>query len=155
MGLQKYRADKAGAKQLNGATPFYCQWMGGPTLALIKDCPCENDPALTPRTVYISGEPDSFTSIPAACRSKGKTIRGYVTCDDNREYVFRRYLPWLTRVASTWLTEQVRHQNAVLALLRADKAGDEVLAIYETKRARLESALARFEARKTRQTKQA
>jgi hypothetical protein len=150
MGLQKFRADEAGEKQANGGTPYYTRWMGGPSLALIRECPIENDPTLAPRTVYISDHPDSAFSIPAACRLGGKTVRGYVTCDDNREYVFRRYLPWLTARAYPWLVDQLRHQNAVLALLRADKAPDEVLAVYETKRARLESAIARFAARITK-----
>ena len=150
MGLQKFRADEQGEKQLNGGTPFYCRWMGGPTLALIRECPCENDPTLKPRTVYISGEPDTYFSTPAACKLKGKTVRGYVKVDDNREYTFVRYLPWLTYRAYPWLVDELRHQNAVLALLRTDKAGDEVLAVYETKRARLEIAIAKFAARITK-----
>ena len=91
MSLQKFRADKAGNKQLNGGTPFYANWMGGPTLALIRDCKIENIDLL-PRTVYVRGEPDTWFSIPAACVSKGKTITGYITTDDNREYVFRAYV---------------------------------------------------------------
>jgi hypothetical protein len=90
MGLQKYRADKAGPKQANGGTPFYTHWMGGPTLALIRDCKIENI-ELSPRTVYVTGEPDTWFSVPAACRSKGKTITGYITFDDSREYVFRAH----------------------------------------------------------------
>jgi hypothetical protein len=59
-------------------------------------------------------------------------------------------LPWLTYRAYPWLADELRHQNAVLALLRADKAPDEVLEIYETKRARLEIAIAKFAARITK-----
>ena len=92
MGLQKYRADKAGDKQKNGGIPFYTNWMGGPTLALVRDCVLENlDPALSPRTVYVRGEPDTYFSIPAACRVKGKNITGYITCDENGEYCFRAH----------------------------------------------------------------
>lgn len=97
MGLQKYRADEPGEKQTNGATPFYTKWMGGPTLALVRECPIENR-AIAPRTVYIRGEADTMFSLPAACRFKGKTITGYVTCND-REYVFRAHtdqIPELT-----------------------------------------------------------
>ncbi len=90
MGLQKYRADKAGNKQLNGGIPFYCNLMGGPTLALIRNCKIEYI-NLAPRTVYVRGEADTWFSIPAACISKGKTITGYITTDDNREYVFRAH----------------------------------------------------------------
>jgi len=87
MGLQKYRADKAGEKQGNGATPWYAQWMGGDTLALLRDCPTPHGP----RTVYVRGEPLTYSSIPAACSFKGKTITGYITADENHEYYFRAH----------------------------------------------------------------
>ncbi len=92
MGLQKYRADRAGEKQKNGGIPFYVNWMGGPTLSLVRNCACENA-AITPRTVYVRGEEDTSFSIPAACEvrlnGKRKTITGYIKCDANGEYVFR------------------------------------------------------------------
>lgn len=78
MGLQKYRADERGEVCGNGARPYYCRWMGGPTLALIRDCP-------TPfgsRTVYTQGEPDTFFSIPAATEFRKRRILGFVTCTD-------------------------------------------------------------------------
>ena len=78
MGLQKYRADEQGEKQSSGAVPWYARWMGGPTLALVRDCPTP----FGPRTVYVRGEPDTFFSIPAACRVKGKTITGWLGCED-------------------------------------------------------------------------
>lgn len=91
---QKYRADYPGAKQSNGGIPYYTKWMGGPTLSLIRDCPTEHGK----RTVYIRGEADSFFSIPATYEYKRTsktggfvrtTITGYITTDDNGEYVFR------------------------------------------------------------------
>lgn len=77
MGIQKYRADIVGDPDKNGAIPYYTKWVGGPSLALIRNCP-------TPfgtRTVYIQGEPDTFFSQPAACVVKGKTVHGYITCN--------------------------------------------------------------------------
>src|SRR6478609_5811776 len=91
MGLQEYRADKAGPKQDNGGTPWFCHWIGGPTLSLIRNCPVTNREGISARTVYITGEPDTWFSTPAACSYRGETIRGFVTCDDNREYVFHAY----------------------------------------------------------------
>ena len=94
MGLQKYRADKAGEKQVNGAVPFYTHWIGGPSLALIRNCPIENVPgeAVGPRTVYVRDMADTMFSIPAACVVKGKTIRGYIGARlDSGEYYFRAY----------------------------------------------------------------
>lgn len=81
MGLQKYRADKPGAAFANGGIPWSCHWIGGPTLALIRNCVIENRD-IPPRTVYITGEADSAWSLPAAARYKGKTIRGYATGSD-------------------------------------------------------------------------
>ncbi len=77
MGLQKYRADVADQPDANGAVMWRSVWMGGRSPALIRNCP-------TPygaRTVYITAEPDTFFSIPAACRVGRKTVRGFVTCD--------------------------------------------------------------------------
>ncbi len=88
MAIQKYRADSAGVKQSNGAIPWFTTWLGGPSLALIRNCPTN----MGPRTVYIKGEPDSMWSIPAACRYKGKTITGYITSNDAGEYVFKQHI---------------------------------------------------------------
>jgi hypothetical protein len=41
------------------------------------------------RTVYITGEADTFFSIPAVCKLGGCRMRGYVTGDDTGNYVFR------------------------------------------------------------------
>jgi hypothetical protein len=89
MGLQKYRADIAGEPCANGAVPHYTRWIGGPTLALVRNCPTENR-AIEPRTVYVRGEPDTWFSVPAACRYKRRTVRGYLTMSDG-SYVFRAH----------------------------------------------------------------
>jgi len=78
MGLQKFRFDKEGTKHPNGSIELITQWMGGPTLAGVKNCPTE----FGPRMVYITGEPDTFFSIPASCKYKGKTYKGFVTSDE-------------------------------------------------------------------------
>lgn len=88
MGLQRYRADVATPTQPNGATVWY-RWMGGPTLALIRNCPVVNSTCITPRTVYVTGEADTWFSVPAACTYKRKVVRGYITSDDSGQYVFR------------------------------------------------------------------
>lgn len=89
MGLQKYRADVAGPIQHNGGIPYYTRWVGGPTLALIKQCPIvgRKDP-ISPRTVYITGEPQSWFNLPAACRYKRTVIRGYIVAEKG-EYIFQ------------------------------------------------------------------
>ena len=90
MGIQKYRADRAGETMPNGAIPYYANWMYGPSLALIRNCPLENLAGDMRRTVYITGEPGTWFSQPAACRLAGCTVRGYVTSDDNGGLAFRQ-----------------------------------------------------------------
>jgi hypothetical protein len=86
MGLQKFRCDETREPCANGAAPCYTNWMGGPTLALVRDCPTP----FGPRTVYATNHPDTWFSIPAACTFKGKTVRGYLTCEDGL-WAFRAY----------------------------------------------------------------
>lgn len=85
MGLQKYRADKADPPCGNGAIAWFSDW-GDPTLALVRNCPTP----FGPRTVYATGEADTWFSIPAKCSVKGKTITGFLTREDG-EWAFRAH----------------------------------------------------------------
>ena len=86
--MQKFRADTS-RDQSDGARLWFAQWMGGPTLSKIESCRLENLAGEPRRTVYITGEPDTYFSIPAVTRYMGKRVRGYVTGDDNGNNVFR------------------------------------------------------------------
>lgn len=86
--MQKYRADKS-TTQADGATLWHAEWIGGPSLAKIENCRLENLQGEMRRTVYITGESDTYFSIPAVCRLMGARVRGYVTNDDNGNAVFR------------------------------------------------------------------
>ena len=86
--MQKYRADIS-EKQNDGAIVWRSQWMGGPSLAKIENCHLENMQGNMRRTVYITGAPDTYFSIPAVCKLAGKRIRGYVTGNDSGDLVFR------------------------------------------------------------------
>lgn len=59
------------------------------TLAKIENCRLENLAGDMRRTVYITGEPDSYFSIPAVCSIAGVRVRGYVTGDEDGNLVFR------------------------------------------------------------------
>jgi len=83
--MQKYRADKA-TKQSDGAVLWHAHWLGGPTLAKIQNCRIHGT-ALR-RAVYITGEPNTWFSIPAATRVKGQHVAGYVTTDNDGCYLF-------------------------------------------------------------------
>jgi len=92
MGLQKYRFDKEGGTHENGSRAVFSNWMGGPSLAGVRNCPVNNAPeAYGPdlrRTVYATGMADTFFSIPAACKIKGKTCRGFLSFENDRGYYF-------------------------------------------------------------------
>ena len=84
MGLQKYRFDITGEPEPNGSIELRTDWLGGPSLAGVRNCPC---PDGKPRMVYVRGEPDTMFTIPAACSIKGKRQSGYLTHGEEG-YVF-------------------------------------------------------------------
>lgn len=86
--MQRYRADKS-TPQDDGATLWHAHWLGGPTLAKIGNCRLESMAGDMRRTVYITGEADTYFSIPASCRIAGCYVTGYVTSDDDGMLVFR------------------------------------------------------------------
>ena len=88
MGMQKYRAD-TWQLQEDGAKLWFAKWIGGPSLAKIEGCRLDNMAGDMRATVYITAEPNTFFSQPAACSLKGCRVRGYVTGDDNGNLVFR------------------------------------------------------------------
>lgn len=97
MGLQKFRADVAQEPDKNGAVAWYAQWMGGRELAKVANCPVK-DAQFAPRMVYATGEPDTWFSVPAACKVRGRTVRGFLTRDDDRGWLFHPHdLPPVVR----------------------------------------------------------
>lgn len=88
MGMQKYRADVQEV-QGDGAIVWNAKWIGGPSLARINNCRLENLEGDMRATVYITGEADTYFSIPAVCSLMGKRVKGYVTGDGEGNLVFR------------------------------------------------------------------
>jgi hypothetical protein len=79
MGLQKYRFDKVGQPDANGAIPLHTVWMGGEPIAGVRNCPSG---VYGKRTVYVTAEADTWFSIPAAIRVKQQRIKGWLGCAD-------------------------------------------------------------------------
>lgn len=77
--MQRYRADIADPPAPNGAIAHYARWMGGPTLAKVTACPVARA-LMPPRTVYVTGEADTFYSLPAACKWRGRRVTGWLGC---------------------------------------------------------------------------
>lgn len=86
--MQKYRADSF-ETQSDGGKVWFADWMGGATISKIENCRLESMAGEMRRTVYITGEPDTWFSTPAVCKIAGCRVRGYITGDDNRQIVFR------------------------------------------------------------------
>ncbi len=84
--MQRYRADVS-CTQPDGATLWWAKWFGGKTYARINQCRImiEGEPR---RSVYMTGEPDTFFSIPAVTRYHGCRVTGYVTGDGDGNIVF-------------------------------------------------------------------
>lgn len=93
MGLQKYHTfgNAPPEPRDNGAICIYGSTMWGRHLAKIQNCPIDCDVMpIPPRMVYITGEPCTYFSQPAATQYKGKTLRGFITFEDSGP-VFRVY----------------------------------------------------------------
>ena len=88
MGMQKYRAD-SWCLQPDGAKVWCAQWMGGRPLSRIDSCRLVTLSGDMRRTVYVTGEADTWFSIPACCNVMGARVTGYVTGDDDGNLVFR------------------------------------------------------------------
>lgn len=84
--MQKYRADKS-EQMPDGAIAWFAEWMGGPTLSKVENCRLVNVEGDMRRTVYVTGEADTYFSIPAICSLAGCRVRGYLTGADG-SYVF-------------------------------------------------------------------
>ncbi len=74
--------------QADGAKVWRVEWMGEPLLAMIENCRLANMAGDMRRTVYVTGDADTFFSIPAVTRVMGKRVTGYVANDDGN-LVFR------------------------------------------------------------------
>jgi hypothetical protein len=77
---------------LDGSKLWFADWMGGPTLAKVTNCRLANLAGDMRRTVYVTGEADTWFSIPACCYIGGKRVTGYLTGDgdsDGKSIVFR------------------------------------------------------------------
>lgn len=81
--MQKYRVDVERDPDPNGAVPCYAEWIGGPTLSVVRKCPVGWNSGGATVTAYITGDADTWSSIPAVCRYLGKRVRGYVTSNDD------------------------------------------------------------------------
>ena len=86
MTLQKYRADNSYV-QSDGSTKWYTDWMGGPTLAKVANCRVATLVGEPRVTAYVTGKADTYFSIPAKFHFAGKVLNGYITSDDDGNFI--------------------------------------------------------------------
>jgi hypothetical protein len=91
--MMKYRADKP-TPAPDGSVLWHAHWMGGPTLSKVDNCRLESLAGDMRRTAYVTGEPDTWFSIPAVVRIQGCRVKGYLTqAEDEQGIVFRHQNP--------------------------------------------------------------
>lgn len=79
MASLKFRVDAEETNE-HGQTIGRTVWMGGPSLARVKGAVCDDG---TRRTAYVTGEPDTFFSIPARVNIGKRSVSGWLGCEDN------------------------------------------------------------------------
>lgn len=110
--LQRYRADISDPADTNGAVAWYARWMGGPSLSKVVGCRVYRD-IFPARTVYVTGEPLTWTTQPAACRFRGETVRGYLTRTEERGWLFHPYKRRSTRLSVTITYDVISEESVV------------------------------------------
>ncbi len=78
MASLKYRVDSEETNE-HGQVIGRTHWMGGRTLARITGAVCNDG---TRRTAYITGEPDTFFSVPARVNVGKQSVKGWLGCED-------------------------------------------------------------------------
>ena len=84
--IDRYKANPADSQQQLG----YADWIGGPTLSNVKGAIIAGTNPPIRRAARITGEPDTFFSAPAQASINGRTVKGWIGCDDG-VYIFHPY----------------------------------------------------------------
>jgi hypothetical protein len=79
MASLKYRVDYE-VENKHGQWLGYTRWLGGPTLARVRCCQCGDN---VRRTAYVTAEPDTFFSQPARINIGKKSLKGFLTVEDD------------------------------------------------------------------------
>lgn len=80
MASLKFRVDREEENE-HGQIVGYSQWIGGPSLARVKGA-CLPDGSTA--TAYITGEADTFFSIPARINQGKCSVKGWLGCEDGK-----------------------------------------------------------------------
>jgi hypothetical protein len=67
----------------------YTDWIGGPTVANVRGAIISG--TAERRAARVTGDPDTWFSIPAEIKYNGRRVTGWLGCDDG-VYVFHPHL---------------------------------------------------------------
>jgi hypothetical protein len=85
--MGKYRCDVS-ERQSDDSVIWSAKWLGGPTIAKVENCRIDSLSGNWRVNAHVSGDADTYFSIPAYCYIKGIKVRGYLTTDENGLIVF-------------------------------------------------------------------
>ncbi len=74
----RYRDDQSHTNAA-GQTIHSAKWMGGLTTSKVEGAKC---PDGVSRTAFVTGEADTYFSLPAYVHHKSKRVKGFLTVDD-------------------------------------------------------------------------
>lgn len=83
--IDRYETNESDPEQQIG----YTDWIGGPTLANVKGAILAG--TTIRRAARITGQPDTWFSIPAVISLNGEKVKGWLGQDDG-VYVFHPYV---------------------------------------------------------------
>lgn len=90
MKTEVYMRTEPGKVEPNGSQAVYKQYANGERrVAFVRACPVDdNKSPARPCTVYTTGHPDTFLSIPAFRRHRGRRVPGYLAYDTGQGWRF-------------------------------------------------------------------
>lgn len=87
MASLKYRVDREETNE-HGQVLGFTEWMGGPTLARVKNVVCHDGKQ---RTAYVTGEPLTYFSLPARVNIGKTSVNGSLAALDKGLYTFHPF----------------------------------------------------------------
>lgn len=78
--MTRYRRDESRTNE-HGQIEHFARWMGGPSLSAVEGVVCDDGKT---RTVEVTGDADTYFSIPARTHANGKTVSGFLHVEDGR-----------------------------------------------------------------------
>ena len=83
----KYRVDREDVNE-HGQVLGFAEWMGGPTLARVKNAVCHDGKQ---RTAFVTGNPLTYFSLPARVNIGKSSVKGSLAVCEDGLYTFHPF----------------------------------------------------------------